>query len=183
MKTYFWLNQNRFLSHLRGSFCALAIVGTSLTLPSAEAGGPPLPASGEFSPCFTQTSARPVGENLIVTFDITGTGNGTLSGSFVGTEMDVVHRDGSVTLHGSLVFTGSVNGSPTGALVFSYEGIGNFNTGHENLRGVGTQGTGGLTGVNVNITLEGDVLPPPPPPGCDGNFAGHGNYSGQILVP
>ena len=40
MKTYSWLNQNRFLSHLRTSFCALAIVGASLTLPSAEAADP-----------------------------------------------------------------------------------------------------------------------------------------------
>ena len=50
MKTYSWLNQNRFLSHLRTIFCALAILGASLTLPSAEAGGPRPRQPESFSP-------------------------------------------------------------------------------------------------------------------------------------
>jgi hypothetical protein len=90
--------------------------------------------------------------------------------------MDVVHRDGSITLHGSIVFTGSVNGSPEGTLVFTYEGIGNFYTGHENLRFVCTQGTGGLAGIYAQLTAEGDLGG-----ACDGDFGGHGTYSGQIL--
>jgi drug/metabolite transporter superfamily protein YnfA len=177
MKTYYWLDRNRFLSHLRTIFCALAIAGASLTLPSAEASGPPVPAYGGFSPCFIRTSARQVGENLIVAFDITGTGTGTLIGSFVGTELDVVHRDGSITLDGSLVFTGSVNRSPEGTLLFTYTGIGNANTGHETLHAAGTRGTRGLSGLYVNLTLEGDVGPPAP--GC--TLSGVGTYTGQIL--
>jgi drug/metabolite transporter superfamily protein YnfA len=177
MKTYYWLNRNRFLSHLRTIFCALVIAGASLTLPSAEASGPPLPAYGGFFPCFTQTSARQVGENLIVTFDISGTSTGTFVGSFIGTELDVVHRDGSITLHGSLVLTGSVNDSAEGTLSFTYEGIGNAVTGHETLRAAGTQGTDGLSGLYVNLTLEGDVGPPAP--GC--TLSGMGTYTGQIL--
>jgi hypothetical protein len=179
MKTYCWLNRNRLISHLRTIFCAMVIAGTLLTLPRAEAGGPPLLASGRFFPCFTQTSARPVGENVIVTYDITGSGDGTLAGSFIGTEMDVVHRNGSITLHGSLVFTGSLNGGPEeGTLVFTYEGIGSLVTFHETLRGVGRQGTGGLAGVYANLTLEGDVGGE-----CDGDFGGVGTYTGQILMP
>jgi drug/metabolite transporter superfamily protein YnfA len=178
MKTYYWLNQNRFLSHLRTIFCALAIAGTSLTLPSAEAGGPPLPAYGGFFPCFTRTSARQAGENVIVTFDISGTSTGTFVGSFVGTEMDVVHRDGSITLHGSLLFTGSVNDSPEGTLVVSYEGIGSVVTYHENLQVVFREGTGGLAGINAQGTAEGDVGG-----ACDGDFGGVGTYTGQILFP
>ncbi len=46
MKTYSWLDQNRFLSHLRTAFCALAIVGALLTLPSVEAGTPVPRAEG-----------------------------------------------------------------------------------------------------------------------------------------
>ena len=178
MKTYYWLNQNRLLSHLRASFCALVIAGASLALPSIEASGPPLPASGQFFPCFTQTSARPVGENVIVTYDITGTSDGTFTGSFTGTEMDVVHRDGSITLHGSLVFTGSANGSPEGTLLVSYEGIGSLVTYHENLHVVFGQGTGGLAGVNAQGTAEGDVGG-----ACGGDFGGMGTYTGQILMP
>jgi hypothetical protein len=55
MKTYSWLNQNRFLSHLRTIFCALAIIGVPFVLPSSGADtagramGTPEPATGVFS--------------------------------------------------------------------------------------------------------------------------------------
>jgi Protein of unknown function (DUF3224) len=177
MKTNCWFNRNRFLSHLRTSFCALAIAGASLMLPSAEAGGPPLPASGEFFPCFNYAGPpRQVGENLIITFNISGTGTGTLTGSSVGTELDVVHPDGSITLHGTIVFTGSVNGR-SGTMLLSYEGIGNAVTGHENLRFVGRQGTDDLAGVYAELTAEGDVGAPQP--GCD--LSGVGTYTGHVL--
>ena len=170
-------NRNRLISHLRTSFCALAIIGVPLAFPSAEASGPPLPASGGFFPCFNYAGPpRQVGENLIITFNVTGTSTGTFVGSFVGTEMQVVHRDGSINLHGSLVLTGQVDNN-SGTLVFTYEGTGNAVTGHENLHGVGTQGTGGLAGMYVNLTLEGDVGAPNP--GCD--LSGAGTYTGQIL--
>ena len=95
----------------------------------------------------------------------------------VGTELDVVHRDGSITLHGSFLFTGSVNGGPEGTMLFTYEGIGNAVTGHETLHFVGRQGTGGLAGVHANLTAEGDVGAPEP--GCD--LSGAGTYTGHIL--
>src|SRR5438874_1800073 len=158
-------NRNRLISHLRASFCALVIVGALLTLPRAEA-STPQPASGQLFPCFNYTGPpRQVGENLIITFNITGTSTGTFTGSFTGTELDIVHRDGSITKHGSFVLTASVTGRPgTGTLHFSFEGIGNAVTGHEILHGVGTQGTGGLAGVHANLTFEGDVGAPNP--GC-----------------
>src|SRR5438067_6316702 len=177
MKTYYWLNQNRFLSHLRTSFCVLAIVGASLTLPSAEA-GTPVPASGGFFPCFTYAGPpRQVGDNLIITFNVTTTATGTLTGSLIGTELDIVHRDGSITLHGTALFTGSVDGR-SGTLLFTYEGIGNAVTGHETLRFVGRQGTGDLAGVHANITAEGDVGAPEP--GCA--LSGAGTYTGHVLL-
>ena len=165
-------NRKRLISHLRTSFCALLIVGALSTLPGAEA-GTPQPASGGFFPCFNYAGPpRQVGDNLIITFNVTGTATGTFTGSFVGTEMQVVHRD----LHGSFVFTGSVNGS-SGTLLITYEGIGNAVTGHENLQVVARQGTGGLAGVHANLTAEGDVGAPNP--GCD--LSGAGTYAGQIL--
>ena len=171
-------NRNRLISHLRTSFCALVIVGGLSTLPRAEA-GPPQPAGGQFSPCFNYAGPpRQVGENLIITFNITVTVTGTFTGSFTGSELDIVHRDGSITKHGSAVFTGSVTGRPgTGTLHLSFEGIANAATGHEILHNVGTQGTGSLAGVNTNLTLEGDVGAPNP--GCD--LSGAGTYTGQIL--
>ena len=175
MKTYYWFNQNRLMSHLRTSFCALALIGSLLTLPTAEA-RPPESASGEFFPCFNYAGPpRQVGENTIVTFNISGTATGTFIGSFVGTELDVVHHDGSITLHGSALFTGSVNGR-SGTLLFTYEGIGNANTGHETLHFVGRQGTGDLAGLHANLTAEGDVGAPAP--GC--NASGEGTYTGRL---
>jgi hypothetical protein len=176
MKINCWFNRNRLRSHLRRCFCALAIAGASLTLPGAEASGPE-PASGGFFPCFNFAGPpRQAGENLIIRFNVTGTVTGTLTGSFDGTEMDVVHPDGSITLEGRLVFTGSV-GARAGTLLFTYNGIGNINTGHENLRGVGRQGTLGLAGLHAGITLEGNVGAPSP--GCA--VSGAGTYTGQIL--
>jgi hypothetical protein len=173
------MKPNRFLSHLPTSFCALAIIGVPLAFPSAEASGPPRPATGEFFVCFNYAGPpRQVGENLIIMFNISGTLTGTFTGSFVGTELDVVHRDGSITKQGGFVFTGSVTGRPgTGTLHVTFEGIGNAVTGHEVLRAVGREGTGALAGVYDEVTVEGDVGAPEP--GC--NFSGAGTYSGQIL--
>jgi Protein of unknown function (DUF3224) len=183
MKTYSLSNQNRFLTHLRTIFCALAILGVSLPFASSAADragratDTPESASGEFFPCFNYAGPpRQVGENIIITFNITGTSNGTFTGSVVGTELDVVHPDGSINLHGSFLFTGSVNGR-SGTMVFSYEGIGNAVTGHETLRFVGTQGTGDLTGIYANVTAEGNVGTPSP--GCD--VSGAGTYTGQVI--
>ena len=172
-------NLNPLISHLRTSFCALVIVGALLALPRAEASGPPLPARGEFFACFKYAAPpRQVDENLIIMFNISGTLTDTFTGSFVGTELDVVHRDGSITKHGSFVFTGSVTGrSGTGTLHLSFEGIGNAVTGHETLRVAGTQGTGALSGVYLQLTAEGDVGAPNP--GCA--LSGTGTYNGQIL--
>ena len=115
---------------------------------------------------------------MIIMFNISGTLTHTFTGSFVGTELDVVHRDGSITKHGSFVFTGSVTGRQgTGTLHVTFEGIGNAVTGHEVLRVVSREGTGSLAGVYAELTAEGDVGAPEP--GC--NFSGAGTYSGQIL--
>ena len=171
-------NRNPLISHRRTSFCALVIIGALSMLPRAEA-GPPQPTSGQFFPCFNYAGPpRQVGENVIITFNITVTVTGTFTGSFTGTELDIVHRDGSITKQGSAVFTGSVTGRPgTGTLHLSFEGIGSAVTGHETLRVVGTQGTGALSGVHLQQTAEGDVGAPNP--GCA--LSGTGTYSGQMV--
>ncbi len=183
MKTYYWLTRNRLLSHLRGSFFALAIAGAVLTLPSSEASrrepaaGRPEPASGGFFSCFNYAGPpRQFGDNLIITFNVSGPATGTFTGSSVGTEMDVVHPDGSITLHGILLFTGSIEGR-SGTLLLTYQGIGNAVTGHETLRFVGRMGTGDLAGIYANVTAEGDVGAPEP--GCD--LSGVGTYTGQVV--
>ena len=176
MKTQYWLKQNRLLSHLRTSFCALAITGAALTLPSAEATRPE-PISGQFFPCFTYAGPpHQVGENTIVTFNVTTTATGSINGTLTGTELDVIHPDGSITLLGYALFTGSI-GNRSGTLLFIYNGIGNAVTGHETLNFVAGHGTARLAGVHVQGTAEGDLGAPNP--GCD--VSGAGTYTGHVL--
>ncbi len=169
MKTNCWFNRNRLLSHLRTSFCALAIVGASLTLPSAEA-GPPEPASGTFSPCFHITSVRQAGPDTIVTFSVTATLTGTLTGSAIFTERDVIHPDGSVTFQGSGVFTDQ---SGCGSFLATYTGTGSNVDGSESAHVVGGQGTGCYTGVHAEGTFQGNLVPS----SGDCDVAGAGTYN------
>ena len=178
MKTYYWFNRNRLLSHLRTSFCALAIAGASVILPNAEASGsPPGTITGGFAPCFNFAGPpRQVGEDTIITFNVTADVTGDFNGTLAGTELDVIHRDGSITLHGTALFTGSF-GDRSGTFVFTYTGIGNANTGHETLNFVGRRGTDGLAGIHTQGTAVGDLVPGTP----DCPIAGSGTYTGRIV--
>jgi hypothetical protein len=176
MKTNCWLNQNRFLSHLRTSFCALAIAGASLALPSAEA-DPPLPASGTYSPCFVQLGdTQQAGPNMIKIYSVSAATTGTFYGSLIdGTERDVIHPDGSITFEGSATF---ISGYSCGTLQFSYTGQGNTNTHEESGHFVGSQGTGCLAGIYSVGTFHGYLNATRP--GCD--VAGDNvDYTGQYL--
>jgi hypothetical protein len=176
MKTYYWLNRNRFLSHLRTSFCALAIAGASLALPSAEADPPMIPAIGTYSPCFHKISEQQVGPNRIIIYNVTAETTGTFTGSLIdGYERDVIHPDGSITFNGTATF---VHQSECGTVEFTYTGTGNFNTHEESGHFVGNQGTGCLAGIYSVGTFEG-VLDATRD-GCD--VAGDNvSYSGQVV--
>jgi hypothetical protein len=187
MKTNCWLNQNRFLSHLSTSFCALAIVGASLTLPSADADPPPT-ADGTFFPCFNILSFEQAGPNTIITFHVTARVEGTFTGCLEGTERDVIHPDGYITFQGSAIFTSSVG---TGTLQYTYTGEGNANPretvhgllpGEESAHFVAGQGSDDLAGVNVWGTFHGFLAGSGV--GCSGEGcfrAGQGTYTGQYL--
>jgi hypothetical protein len=176
MKTYSWLNQNRFLSHLRTSFCALAILGALLTLPTAK-GDPPLPAGGTYSPCFVQIGeTQHAGPNLIKIYSVTADAVGTFYGSLVdGTERDVIHPDGSITFEGSATF---VSAYSCGTVQFRYSGRGNINNHEETGHFVGNQGTGCLAGIYSVGTFHGYLNATRE--GCD--VAGDNvSYDGQVV--
>jgi hypothetical protein len=177
MNTYYWFNQNRLLSHLRRSFCALAIAGASSTLPSAEA-GTPFPASGTYSPCFVQIGeSQQVGQNTIKTYSVSAPVEGTFYGSLIeGTERDVIHPDGSVTFDGSAVF---ISAYSCGTLIFSYTGKGNINTHEESGHFVGSQGTGCLAGIYSVGTFHGYLGAVRE--GCD-DAGDNVSYNGQYLL-
>ena len=170
-------NRNPLISHLRTSFCALVIVGALSTLPRADA-STPQPASGQFIPCFNYAGPpRQVGENIIVRFNTTSDVTGAFTGQDVGAELDIIHGDGSINIHGTALFTGSLNGGPAGTLLFTYNGIGDAVTGHATFQIVGAQGAGGLADVHFQGTIEADLVAPNP--GCDAS--GVATYAGQVV--
>jgi len=176
MKTNYWFNQNRLLSHLRTSFCALAIVGTSLTLPSAQADRPEQHGrvSGNFYPCFHIANVQQAGRNTIYTFSVTATFTGTFTGSAIITERDIIHPDGTITLHGSGIFTDQ---SGCGTFLFTYSGKGSALDGSESARIVGGQGTGCFAGLHTEGTFQGNLVGP----SAQCAVAGAGTYNVQVL--
>src|SRR5207248_9242233 len=112
-----FMNKPKIKQQLRTGFFALAIVGALLTLPKAQA--QPIPASGSTIDCEPVISVRTVGQNTIITLEITVCFHGTFEGTWVGIERDRFHADGTGTVHGSGIFSGTVNGR-SGTMVFSY---------------------------------------------------------------
>ena len=87
----------------------------------ALAGAAPVAASGTWDDCNFAPVFRAAGPNLVGSVGITENFFGTLDGTYVGTERDVVHADGSANFHGSGVFTGNVAGR-SGTATYRYEG-------------------------------------------------------------
>ena len=182
------MNKQNIKQQLRRAFFALAIVGALFTLPNAEA-GPPVPATFNSTDCEHVISQQLAGPNTIIALSITTCFHGTFEGTWVGTERDVIHADGSGTGQGSGVFSGTVNGR-SGTMVFSYQ----VNVSPNGLvtRWVVDQGTGDLAGLSGQGTTQfvsrtGPGCPtsgfdcencPPPTGTCDDSFTL--NYNGQI---
>jgi hypothetical protein len=181
------MNKPRIKQQLRRGFFALAIVGALLTLPKAQA--QPIPASGSTTDCEHVISVRTAGRDTIITLEITACFHGTFEGTWVGTERDVFRADGTGTVQGSGVFSGTVNGQ-SGAMVFSYEV--SISRNGEVSHWVVDQGTGGLAGLHGQGTTQEvsengpgcpgsgfDCTDCPPATGtCDDSF--NLNYTGQI---
>jgi hypothetical protein len=182
------MNKQNIKQQLRRAFFALAIVGALFTLPNAEA-GPPVPATFNSTDCEHVISQQLAGPNTIIALSITTCFHGTFEGTWVGTERDVIHADGSGTGQGSGVFSGTVNGR-SGTMVFSYQ----VNVSPNGLvtRWVVDQGTGDLAGLSGQgthqfVSQDGPGCPtsgfdcencPPPTGTCDDSFTL--NHDGQI---
>ena len=158
---------------------ALALVAaTALLSPGVAAAGSPPPATGTWDDCNFAPVVRTAGPNTIVTIGITENFQGSLSGTYVGTERDVVYANGSATFHGNGVFTGTIAGR-TGTASYRYEGV--FPVGspsfHANWVLIGQ--TGGLASANGQGTFGGvfgEITE-----ACDGGTY-FGTYQGQIQL-
>jgi hypothetical protein len=181
------MNKQNIKRHLRRTFSALGIVGALLTLPNAQA--QPIPATGSTTDCEHVISQRTVGQNTFITLEITVCFHGTFEGTWVGTERDRFHADGTGTVHASGVFSGTVNGR-SGTMVFSLQVSVTRNGDVTNW--VVDQGTGDLAGLHGQGTFQNDIehgprCPvsgfdcsdcPPPTGTCDDSFTL--DYTGQI---
>ncbi len=143
------MNKPKIKQHLRRGFFALAIVGALLTLPNAQA--QPIPVSGSSTDCEHVISVQTVGQNTIITLEITTCFHGTFEGTAVGTERDVIHPNGTVSIQGSGVFSGTVN-ERSGTMVLSYQVAITRNGGVSHW--VVDQGTGDLAGLHGHGTTQ-----------------------------
>src|SRR5438876_171301 len=145
------MNKPNIKQQLRRGFFALAIVGALLTLPKAQA--QPIPASGSTTDCEHIISVRTVGPSTIITSSITTCFHGTFEGTWVGTERDVIHPNGTVTIQASGIFSGTVNDGTvngrSGTCVFSVA----VNVPHTS-HWVVDQGTGDLAGLHGQGTTQ-----------------------------
>jgi hypothetical protein len=178
------MNRPKIKQQVRRGFFALAIVGALLTLPKAQA--QPVPASGSTTDCEHVISQQSRGPNTIITLSITACFHGTFEGTWVGTERDVIHPNGTVTGQASGIFSGTVNGR-SGTCAFSLE----VNVDVAN-HWVVDQGTGDLAGLHGQGTTQEvsengpgcpgsgfDCTDCPPATGtCDDSFVL--DYTGQI---
>jgi Protein of unknown function (DUF3224) len=151
------MNKTNIKQQLRRTLSALVVIGALFTLPKAQA-DPPVPAHGYSNDCENLISMQHHGPNTIILLSITAAFTGTFDGTWAGTERDVIHADGSGMVHGSGVFSGSVNvnGSiRSGTMTFSYVVIFPPN-GTEVTHWVVDQGTGDLAGIHGQGTTPND---------------------------
>ena len=181
------MNKPRIKQHLCRTFFAFAIVGALLTLPTDQA--QPIPATFNSTDCEHVISVRTVGPSTIITSSITTCFHGTFEGTWVGTERDVIHPNGTVTIQASGVFSGTVNGR-SGTCVFSLEV--SITRNGDVTHWVVDQGTGDLAGLHGQGTTQEvsehgpgcpgsgfDCTDCPPATGtCDDSFVL--DYTGQI---
>ena len=101
---------------LRSSCLAAAAVAVVTLVSAAPAqAAPPQSGGGEGTiERIDELSSRTAGTNVIVERTLGGTFTGTLSGTVLERVRGVVRPDGTVTFHGTLVFTGTVDGCGTG---------------------------------------------------------------------
>jgi uncharacterized protein DUF3224 len=146
------------------------LVGQAHTARAAQ----PEPASGSWTDCNIVEQVRTVGSVTMVIVTITEQYTGSLSGSYVGTEWDIIRADGSATFIGQGVFTGSV-GQQTGSAQMRYAGTASA-SGAALAHWEMSNGSGDLARVHGQGTFEGTALDPTPQ--CAIPYGG--TYAGEI---
>lgn len=149
----------------------LGLAGCSSAPNQAESA---IAVSGNWTDCNLMVNSQAANGNTIFTVSITESFTGALSGSWVGTEWDVVRADNSGTFQGVGVFTGSA-GQHSGSAVMSYSGSFDASGSGKAQWAMynGTEGLQSLTGQGTFTGSAGSATKD-----CAAPFAG--TYTGQI---
>lgn len=126
------------------------------------------PASGGISGVFTIVDMQQAGHNAIIDFTSSFVLTGTMSGTCVGVERDVVHSNENRTFFGTCNFQGTV-GDRSGTGTIHYQGVGSLPIfgGTTTLHG----DTGSLSGVSLEASWEAHATGP---------LSAVGSYSGRV---
>ena len=105
---------------------ALAAAGLAALLPGpAWAAGGPQPANGTFrDTSITLDSSRVADGNTIAVFTVSGFTTGTFDATFTETDQAVIHPDGSLTVAGQGVISGTLGTCGTGSAPYQIEAQG-----------------------------------------------------------
>lgn len=104
----------------------LAAAGLAALLPGpAWAGSGPQPASGTFrDTSITLDSSRVADGNTIAVYTVSGFTTGTFDATFTETDQAVLHPDGSITIAGKGVISGTMATCGTGSAPYQLEAQG-----------------------------------------------------------
>lgn len=152
---------------MRTEILCFALAVAVLLTPSAYADSVS-PAGGGISGVFTIVDVKQAGHNAIIDFTSSFVLTGTMSGTCVGVERDVVHSNENRTFFGSCNFQGTV-GDRSGTGTLHYQGVGSLPIfgGSTILHG----DTGSLSGVSLEASWEAHVTGP---------LTAVGSYSGNV---
>jgi hypothetical protein len=126
------------------------------------------PATGTFNNTITPQKVTSHDGDTVIAFTFLETITGTLSGSRVGSGVLVIHPDGSLNVHNSGTFTGTIAGRG-GTASLHAQAWGTFAAVEG--RWWITDGAGGLEGIHARGSLAGSATGPT-------SFAG--TYSGEV---
>ena len=161
--------------------CALvAVLCASTSGQRGKALTASLPVKGEWIGCNTVSDSKEEGDQRVATLTTSKKFNGTVDGTYDGTERSAVRGDGSGSFKSSGVFTGEVNGR-AGTAVLTYSGTID-KEGRAVAHWVLDQGTDDLARVDGHGTFEGKLVERGLE-GCPNNrtqSALAGSYSGTV---
>jgi hypothetical protein len=140
---------------LKTILAVLAAAGLAAFLPGpAWAASGPQPASGTFrDTSITIDSSRTAGGNTIAVFTVSGFATGAFDVTFTETDHVVIHPDGSITIAGKGMMSGTFGTCGTGSTPYEIEAQGTASARSGRLQSI-DQATSTVTPMNVSFVVS-----------------------------